>query len=98
MDITIILKAVVTLIFAILTAFVIPYIKNKMTAEGYHEMIRVVRILVQAAEQIFGAGKGADKKQYVLEGLRTYGYTFDEHILSDLIESAVLEMNKAIEG
>lgn len=98
MDITFVLKAIITLIFAILTAFVIPYIRSKMTSEGYVEMVRVVRILVQAAEQIFGGGKGAEKKKYVLDGLRSYGYTFDEQMLSDLIESSVLEMNKEIKG
>lgn len=96
MDITTIIEAVIALIFAILTVVVIPYLKGKMTAEGFHEMVRVVGILVHAAEQIFGSGKGAEKKQYVLEALRGYGYNFDEKILSDLIESAVLDMNKEL--
>ena len=52
-------------------------------------MLSTTRILVFAAEQIFGAGKGAVKLDYVEDELRTRGLKVD----AAAIEAAVREMN-----
>ena len=51
-DITPIIEAVAALIAALITAFVIPYIKGKTTANQQQQINAWVRIAVSAAEEI----------------------------------------------
>ena len=54
-----------------------------------------VKIAVQAAEMIFKESKmGEQKKEYVLEFLKTKGYKVDTEAINNLIESAVLDLKK----
>ena len=52
-------------------------------------MLSTIRILVYAAEQIYGAGKGNSKYQYVQNELEERGLRVD----AAAIEAAVREMN-----
>ena len=75
-DITPIIEAVAALIAALITAFVIPYIKGKTTANQQQQINAWVRIAVTAAEQIYtGSGRGTEKKEYVINWLRVHGIT-----------------------
>ena len=97
MDITPVIQAVTVLLAAIITTFVVPYIKNKTTAAQQSQINAWVKIAVSAAEQIYnGPGKGADKKAYVLTWLRQRGVTVDEPQLDALIEAAVYELKSGI--
>ena len=50
-----------------------------------------------AAEQVFtGAGRGDEKKAYVIDWLRSHGITVDEEKLDALIEAAVYELNQGV--
>ncbi len=61
-DITPIMEAGFTLIGALVTAFLIPYIKSKTTDAQRKEMLEWVKIAVAAAEQIYkGQGHGEEK-------------------------------------
>ena len=96
-DITPIFEAVAALIAALITAFVIPYIKSKTTAEQQKEINAWVKIAVAAAEQIYvGSGRGEEKKAYVIDWLRSHGITVDEEKLDALIEAAVYELNQGV--
>lgn len=89
-NITPVIEAVFALIGVVITAIVIPFIKSKTTAQQQEELYAWVKIAVAAAEQIFtGSGKGAEKKQYVLEWLHSHNITVDESKLDAMIESAV---------
>lgn len=93
-DITPIIEAVAALIAALITAFLVPYIKSKTTAEQQKEINAWVKIAVAAAEQIYtGSGRGEEKKEYVINRLREHGITVDEAKLDALIEAAVYELN-----
>ena len=93
-DITPIIEAVAALIAALITAFLVPYIKSKTTAEQQKEINAWVKIAVAAAEQIYtGSGRGEEKKAYVINWLREHGITVDEAKLDALIEAAVYELN-----
>lgn len=93
-DITPIIEAVAALIAALITAFLVPYIKSKTTAEQQKEINAWVRIAVSAAEQIYvGSGRGEEKKAYVLEWLRSHGVTVDDEKLDAMIEAAVYELS-----
>ena len=48
--------------------------------------------LVKAAEQIYGSGKGAAKRRYVLQQARRVGYP---DVTRQEVETAVFDMNRA---
>ena len=97
MNITPIVQAAAVLLAAVITTFVVPYIKSKTTAAQQNQINGWVRIAVSAAEQIYnGPGRGEDKKAYVLTWLRQHGVTVDEPQLDALIEAAVYELKSGI--
>ena len=96
-DITPIIEAVFALLAAIITAVVIPYIKNRTTAQQQAEINAWVRIAGTAAEQVYkGTGRGEEKKAFVLEWLKSHGVTVDMEKLDALIESAVYDINNGL--
>ena len=96
-NITPIVEAVAVLIGAIITVFVIPYIKSKTTSAQQAEINKWVAIAVAAAEQIFtGSKRGQEKKEYVIAFLAEHGITHDEARIDALIEAAVYELKKGI--
>ena len=86
-ELTPILKAVLALAAALITAFVIPWVKSKTTAQQQEILARGVHTAVFAAEQVYGSGWGRDKMRYAEEYLRKRGYAVD----IDLIEATVRE-------
>ena len=86
-DITPIIQAIITLLAAIITTKVIPWIKAKTSNEQQAMLAATVRTLVFAAEQFYGAGHGEDKLNYVLAELEKKGYAADRNI----VEAAVRE-------
>lgn len=93
-DITVIINTAIALIAAIITAFVIPWIKSKTTEKQRENIVAWVKIAVAAAEQIFtGSGRGGEKKKYVLEFLKEKGFTLDETSVNAAIEAAVKQLN-----
>lgn len=95
-DITNIVSAVITLIVALVTTFLIPWLKEKFDNEKLANIKAWVKVAVQAAEIIYeGTGKGAEKKAYVLQYLESKGFKLDTATIENLIESAVLELNTA---
>lgn len=96
-NITPIIEAVFALLAAVITAVVIPHIKSRTTAQQQAEINAWVKIAVTAAEQIYkGAGRGAEKKAYVLDWLNAHGVTVDADKLDALIESAVYDMTNGV--
>lgn len=92
-DFTPVLQAIVGLCAAIITTFVVPYIKSKTTKEQQTQINEWVRIAVSAAEQVYeGPGKGDEKKAYVLTWLSNHGISIDEDKLDAMIEAAVYEL------
>lgn len=93
MDLTKIVSLVITLIFTLISTFVVPYIKEKISAEKLDQIKAWVKIAVQAAEMIYKeSGMGSKKKEYVLEFLSDKGINIDYDSINNLIESAVLEL------
>ena len=102
-DFTPILEAEATLAVALITTFVVPYIKSKTTLEQQTQINAWVRIAVTAAEQVYeGPGQGDKKKAYVLTWLAGHGIAIDEDKLDAMIEAAVYELTNngliAVEG
>ena len=89
-----IISAVIALIAALITTFLIPYIKGKISKQQYDRLLEAVRIAVAAAEQIFTSPQsGADKKQYVQEFLAAQGYDVADQEIDTMIEATVGKIN-----
>lgn len=98
-DITTIVEAVITIVVFIVGVFVLPLIRQKIGDGNTNELLRWVGIFVRAAEQIYnGSGMGAQKKAYVLQKLQEKGYSIDLEAVEDMIEAAVLELNREAEA
>ncbi|MNN47395.1 Phage holin protein [compost metagenome] len=83
---------------AVITTYVVPYIKTKIKKEQRNQIAAWTKIAVTAAEQIYaGPGRGDEKKQYVLEFLQMNGYTIDLDSINALIESAVHDLTQGAE-
>ncbi len=96
-DYTMLFEGIITVLVALITMFVVPYIKSKVSAEDLTEIVKWVKIAVQAAEMIFKeSGMGAKKKEYVKDFLESHGIKYDADQIDALIESAVLELKKEL--
>lgn len=96
-DLTEIIIALIGLVATVLTTFLIPYLRQKMSAEKFSEMQMWVNIAVKAAEMLYaGTGRGEEKKAYVTEFLNSKGYTLDTTSIENMIEAAVLEMQNSM--
>lgn len=93
-NITPIIEAVIMLITAVISAFLIPWIRSKTTDSQRQQLIAWIKIAVAAAEQMFvGSGRGEEKKKYVLAFLEDKGLTIDENSVNAAIEAAVKQLN-----
>lgn len=98
-DITVIISAVITIITACITVFLIPYLKTKLDEAKRKRIKEYVDVAVLAAEQLFpsldGEKMGKDKLNYVAKMLEAKGITFNVDDINDsvraMIESAVRE-------
>ena len=98
-DYTLLFEGIITVLFALITLYVVPWIKTKLSAEDLNEIMKWVKIAVYAAEMIYKeAGMGAAKKTYVVEYLNGLGVKYDEDKIDGMIESAVLELKKELEA
>ena len=94
-DITTIIQAVITVVVFVVGTFLLPWIRQKIGDGKTNELLRWVGIFVRAAEQIYNeSGMGEQKKAYVLEKLQEKGYSLDLEVIDDMIEAAVLELNR----
>lgn len=90
-----IVTALIAILGAVITYILVPYIKNKTTAQQQGNIAFWVSVAVNAAEQIFaGSGLGEQKKQYVLKFLTGKGIKVSAEQLDALIEAAVFEINQ----
>lgn len=97
MDITMIIEAVFSLVATIAVTVIVPYIKSKTNAEQRENLSAWVKIAVEAAEQLYkGGGRGAEKKAYVIEWLKSHSITYDEGAIDAIIESAVFALKGGV--
>lgn len=96
-DLTPIIEAVIALIAALVSVFLIPCIKSKVLENKLAEIMTWVQVAVEAAEQLYKeSGQGAKKKQYVLDFLASKGFTLNEDEIDKLIESAVYALKGGV--
>lgn len=62
-----IVTAIVTIICALISAYLVPFLKSKFSTEQLEVIKRYTIIAVRAAEQIFTPEEWRDKKEWVTE-------------------------------
>lgn len=91
-DLTHILWQLITvLVVALLTKVVKPWIMGRVSSDQADTVSKLIDSLVQAAEQIYGAGAGETKKDAVMKWAEEQGVTVTEH----QVEAAVLRLHAA---
>ena len=91
-DFTGLFEIVLSILSMIASYYIIPWLKEKLTAEKLERLVKLVKIAVEAAEQIYGSGEGQKKKEYVVSFLLSKGIVFDVDEINTIIESSVLQL------
>ena len=94
MDWNLALEFVVAVAAIAVVVFLVPFLREKLGAERAQQLENLIWQAVQAAEQLFGAGAGKDKKAYVVDYLAARGV--DAEAVDTQIEAAVLEVNQIV--
>lgn len=98
MEITTIIKAIIALCGSVITVFAVPWLKRKLGAQGIENLRVWVQIAVAAAEQIYEAADGAEKKLYVERFLTEKGYKLTSSEIDSAIEAEVLRLHNELYG
>lgn len=99
-DVTfILLKIVISVCAALITAYAVPYIKRLVADARYDSVLEMIDLAVRAAEQtIKGSGQGSLKKAevvaFITEWMNRNGIGIMEDQLDQLIEAAVYSMKQ----
>ncbi len=97
-DLTPIINAAVALVAAMISAFVIPWLRRKTTQQDRETMLAWVEIAVTAAQQLYHNLNGSDRKEYVLQFLASKGYDISSKDVDNAIEAAVLKLHRELEA
>ena len=89
--ITKIVEAVVTVILLLISAYVIPWLKNKIGEDKYALLVEFAEIVVRSAEKIYTPEQWEAKKQYAMNLVKEKTYELG-------IELSIEEINAIIEG
>ena len=89
-DITPIIEAVIAFLAALVTYKLIPWIRARTTAEQQAMLKATAKTLVYAAEQMYGAGRGAEKLDYVIGELRERGFEADRAAIEAAVKETTL--------
>ena len=89
-DWTRIILAVIALLSAVITGFLVPYLKQKMTNEQMANIEKWLKIFCSDAEIIFE--RGPEKKAWVLEQMNKIGIKISAEQLDAYLEAVVKEL------
>lgn len=85
-DLTQIVEAVIALAVALIARYVVPWIRQRLTAGGQEILETALRVAVMGAEQMYqGAGRGREKLEAAKKYLNSKGFDVDV----EQIEAAV---------
>lgn len=92
-DITAIIAAIITVLGSVVTAYVIPWLKTKMSKEKIDAIISVADVAVRCVEQLYATSAGAVKKEQAVAQveawLALYKISVKPEVVDEAIEAAV---------
>lgn len=93
-DFTEIFEGIIMVLSAVITTFLIPMLKQKLSDDKREKLLFWIKTAVAAAEQIYGSKTGQQKKDYVVAFLLSKGIVIDIDEVTALIESEVYNLTK----
>lgn len=91
-DLTGIFEALIALVSSVVTVFLIPWLKTKLTNEQLNKAHSIIQIGVFAAEKLYGAGNGDKKLAYVEDLLKAKKIKLDTKTLKAMVDAEVKKM------
>ena len=92
LDLTKLAQAIISLAAGIVSLYLVPWLRSKLTNEQLSKAKSWVQIAVFAAEKLYGAGNGDKKLAYAEEILREHGIRLDTATLKAMIDAQIKEM------
>lgn len=91
-DFTPVIEIILALMSTLITTFLIPLIKERLSKEKCEKLKIWTQIAVKAAEQLYGSKAGQQKKEFVVSFLLSKGLVFDVDEVTAMIESEVYKL------
>ena len=91
-DMTEIAEVVIMIVSAVISTFLVPYLRQRLIDEKREKLIFWIKTAVRAAEQIYGSKTGQQKKEYVVGFLLSKGIVVDIDEVTAHIESEVYKL------
>lgn len=94
-----IVLAVFSVVAAVVSFYVVPFLKSKIGAQQYEKLLYFIKLAVRSAEQLFDASDNEEKKKYVLNAVKnmletSLNINLTDEQLDTLIEGIVHEVKK----
>lgn len=94
-DFTPLVEALISLAITAITVFLIPWLRERYGNEKLTKAQFWVQTAVEAAEKIYGAGKGDEKLAYAEQFLAEKNIKLDMTTLVAMVNAAIKEMELA---
>lgn len=94
-NLTPLVEAVIAVLAMVISTYLIPWLKVRMSNEQLEKVYAIVDVGVYAAEKLYGAGHGDDKLAYVKEFLAARGVELDTAQLKVFVDSAIKRMEQS---
>lgn len=95
-DLTPIINAVIAILAAVATVYVVPWLNANTTAKQREDLLVWVDIAVSAAQQLFHQADGAQRLDYALGLLEAKGFDINDDAVRDAVEAAVLKLHQGL--
>ena len=94
-DLTPLFEAAIVILCALCARYLIPWLKERYTAEQLKSVRGIAEIVVYAADKLFSSGEGAKKLSYAIETMqKDFGVTISTKQLRAVIEAEVKRMEQ----
>lgn len=99
-DLTQVIVALIGVIASVVSVYLIPLLKSKVSSDRWEQFIKIVSVAVDAAEQLGMVGKVNDKLDYAMAQIKIamekHGLTYSDETIRAAIESIVLQFNYSV--
>ncbi len=95
LDFTPLLQAVITLVAAAISVFLVPWLREKFGHEKLAKAKDWVEIAVLAAEKLYGAGNGDAKLEYAENFLVEHKIKLDFDTLKAMVDAEIKKMEQS---
>lgn len=93
-DLTPLFEALIGIAVALITGFLIPWIKERYGNEKLEKIRGWVQIAVYAAEKLYGAGNGDQKLEYAEAYLAQHNIKLDTYELIAMVNAEIKKMEQ----